>query len=40
MCRAVVNHTCGFFTPGPVIGGESISFRASAVINQREVMQK
>jgi hypothetical protein len=28
------------FTPGPVIGGESISFRASAVINQTEVLQR
>ena len=29
--------TYGFFTPGSVIGGESISVRASAVINQTAV---
>ena len=29
------NQTYGFFTRGPVFGGESISLRASAVINGR-----
>ena len=32
-----VNQTYGFFTRRPVIGGESISLRASAVINQTAV---
>ena len=32
-----VNQTYGFFTRGPVISGESISLRASAVINQTAV---
>jgi hypothetical protein len=32
-----VNQTCCFIARGAVIGGESISLRASAVINQRAV---
>jgi hypothetical protein len=32
-----VNQTGGFFTRGSVIGGEPISSRASAVINQMRV---
>jgi len=35
---AIVNETCRFFTRGPVIGGESISSRASAIINQSSVL--
>ncbi len=33
-----VNQTCGFFTRGTVIRGESISLRASTVINRMAVL--
>jgi len=36
--RGAINETYGFFTRGPVIGGESVSLRASAVINQTAVL--